>query len=440
MQVEVNADILTKEKLEVIACDENSSREDNVLGTGMISLRKLANMFAQKVELSIDLKDDKGASSGRVTLFATLTNGDLQDLNDGIPDSAVTFQEGKMRLHEVSLLDMESIKGEKEKPIVQLQLDNWSVELPTNAITKSRIKEWKENETAVEMKVSNDLLLYKKMSVTVVQVGVIQNSIVASGNFSFRKLGSSESEQKVEHFVRLKDSKGRPAGRMRLVASLLSLDLETVSAIAALDSSKLGQVAVINCQITLGAMNKKAVISLGCGNDWVNVSPSLDFVSVEGNSKRFTTTWDANVSTSKMPIALFRQRGITVSLKPAGGASTSVLGSSILPLEAALAKVGEAVTLEEDLISGSSKKVGKVKLQVRYVSEKGSKTFIVLPPNGDSLLPTMEEPPTSQPNLQSGLDLETLKTFETSINTKISQLEGGLQGRLKEVKALLFYS
>ena len=157
VEVEVLITNEMKEKLEIIAFDENSSRVDIVLGTGMTSLRKLANMFAQRVELSIDLKDDKGASSGRVTFFATLTNGALQDLNDGIPDAAVTFKDGKMRLHEVSLLDMESVKGEKDKPIVQLQLDNWSVELPTNAIAKSRIKEWKESETAMDMKVSNNL-------------------------------------------------------------------------------------------------------------------------------------------------------------------------------------------------------------------------------------------------------------------------------------------
>lgn len=441
MQAEVNADILSKEKLEIIAMDENSSREDDILGTGMISLRKLAGMFAQRVELSIDLKDDKGASAGRVTLYATLTNGKLQDLSEGIPDAAVTFKDGKMRLHEVSLLDMESIKGEKEKPIVQLKLDDWSAELPTSSIAKSRSKEWKENETAVEMTVTNDLLLYKKISVSVVQTGVLQNTVVALGDISLRKLGSSQSEQKIETFIRLKDSKGRPAGRMRLVASLKMLDLETVSAISALDSTELGQVAIINCQITVLGLNKKAVVSLGCGNDWTNVSPALDFVSAEVNSKKFSINWDANVFTSKMPIALFRQRGVNVSLKPAGGASTSVLGSAHIPLELALAKAGETVTLEEDLKSGTSKKVGKVKLQVKYFSqqamiEKGIKNVegnFVEVPLADELSPTKEAPPTQQPPRQSSLDLETLKSLETSINTKISQLEGGLQGQLKEV-------
>ena len=438
MQVEVNADILSKEKLEIIAMDENSSREDDILGTGMISLRKLAGMFAQRVELSIDLKDDKSASSGRVTLYAILTNGKLQDLNDGIPDDAVTFKDGKMRLHEISLLDVESIKGEKEKPIVQLKLDDWSAELPTSAIANSRGKEWKENETAVEMTVTNDLLLYKKISVSVVQTGVIKNTVVASGDISLRKLGSSSSEQKIENVIRLKDSKGRPAGRMRVVASLKMLDLETVSAISALDSSELGQVAIISCQITvLGATNKKAVVSLGCGNDWSIVSPALDFVSAEVNTKKVSINWDANVSTSKMPIALFRQRGVNVSLKPAGGASTSILGSAHIPLELALAKAGETVTLEEDLKSGTSKKVGKVKMQVKYFThafiEDGGTNFVDVP-RADELLSSKEAPPpTKQPLLQNSLDLETFKNLETSINAKISQLEGGLQGQLKEV-------
>lgn len=467
MRAEVNADILSKEHLEVVAMDENSLKADDLLGSGTISLRKLASMFGQQVELSVDLKGEKGVAAGRVTFRAELTSGQLGDLNDGIPDSAVTLKDGKIRLHEITLLDMVAVKGDKELPLIGLKLDSWRTELVTTATAKSRIKEWKESEKdVVELKVNNDVLLYKKISVSVTEKGMLQNQFLGSGELSLRRLGSSSGDgEKIEHFVRLKDVNGRPAGRMRVVASLQEESQEVVAAISKMVASEeLGALQVIRCRVSdlVGvAAGKKVVVTVECGEWKVNSPPLEAKAEVDKASKKSSVVWNAKLSTHTMPVSLLRQRGVTISVKPAGSSSTSTLGSAVVPLDAFLVKAGDAIDCEQDLKAGA-KKTGKMNFQAKYLTEEmisnGGDFF---PPAGDE----SESPPPdtvssailppqniakevmnerkfdeiviekeNKKEKENSIDLEALKTLESTMSNKISQLEGGLQGQLKEVQ------
>jgi hypothetical protein len=106
MAAEVNADILCSEKLTVRVMDENTTRRDSVLGVGHESMRKLCSRMGNPVEVGVDLVAENGAAVGRVVVTAVLTESRLEDLNEGLPESAVVVKKAQLAVRKISAVDL----------------------------------------------------------------------------------------------------------------------------------------------------------------------------------------------------------------------------------------------------------------------------------------------------------------------------------------------
>ena len=106
MLAEVNATILSNDKVTVLVMDENTTRRDSVLGVGQASLRKLCPRMNSPVEIAVDLVAENGAAVGRVVLPAMLSESKLEDLNDALPVSAVVVNKAQLVIKKISAIDL----------------------------------------------------------------------------------------------------------------------------------------------------------------------------------------------------------------------------------------------------------------------------------------------------------------------------------------------
>lgn len=97
--------MLSECKLKVTVMDENTLTAHSILGTGSVSLRKLAPQINSSVELSIDLSD-KGTSCGRLLVHATLREALPEEIVDTIDPSLVTLKNGFIEVKQVETKDL----------------------------------------------------------------------------------------------------------------------------------------------------------------------------------------------------------------------------------------------------------------------------------------------------------------------------------------------
>lgn len=102
---EVDRQILADCKLKVTVMEENTLTSHALLGTGSVSLRKLAAMLNSPVELSVDLSD-KGVSCGRVVVLATLREALPEEVHDTVDSSLVTVERGSLTLKQVETIEV----------------------------------------------------------------------------------------------------------------------------------------------------------------------------------------------------------------------------------------------------------------------------------------------------------------------------------------------
>ena len=105
MFVEVDKGMLKDIKLKATVMDENTLRTHSFLGSGSISLRKLAQKINHTVELSMDLSEN-GASCGRLQVFATLRQALPDEIEDTIDESLITLKQGTLTIKDVETIEV----------------------------------------------------------------------------------------------------------------------------------------------------------------------------------------------------------------------------------------------------------------------------------------------------------------------------------------------
>jgi hypothetical protein len=101
----VDRHLLADCKLKVTVMDENTLTSHSLLGTGSISLRKLAPRINSPVELSIDL-NEKGVSCGRLVVHATLREALPDEVVDTVDASLITLKQGSLSVKQVETIDI----------------------------------------------------------------------------------------------------------------------------------------------------------------------------------------------------------------------------------------------------------------------------------------------------------------------------------------------
>ena len=88
MECDVTRSILSKEQLLLTVFDENSTRKDSFLGKGSISLRKVAAALGNKMDIPIQLTDEKGSVCGNAVIKCILLPGSI-NIEPLISDSSL---------------------------------------------------------------------------------------------------------------------------------------------------------------------------------------------------------------------------------------------------------------------------------------------------------------------------------------------------------------
>ena len=101
----MDRDILTDCKLKATVMDENTLTAHSLLGSGSISLRKLAPKINSPVELSIDLSE-KGVSCGRLVVHATLREALPEEIESTVAESMITIKQGSLTVKEIETIDI----------------------------------------------------------------------------------------------------------------------------------------------------------------------------------------------------------------------------------------------------------------------------------------------------------------------------------------------
>lgn len=101
----MDKNILADCKLKATVMDENSLTSHSLLGSGSISLRKLAPKINSPVELSIDLSEN-GVSCGRLVVYATLREALPEEIVDTVDESLITLSQGSLTVKQVETIEI----------------------------------------------------------------------------------------------------------------------------------------------------------------------------------------------------------------------------------------------------------------------------------------------------------------------------------------------
>lgn len=121
LKCDVNADLLQQEHLGVELYDKNTTRKDCLIGRGAVSLLKCGACVGEEAELSVSLLDAKSRPSGRVTIYAKIT--EIEEEEDIVIPS--TFSDGLLKIKRVTLSNTTIGQGfhlSKSEPYVVLKL------------------------------------------------------------------------------------------------------------------------------------------------------------------------------------------------------------------------------------------------------------------------------------------------------------------------------
>ena len=288
MVAEVNADMLGSEKVTVRVMDENATRADSILGSGLVSLRPLCPRINQEVELSVDLVADSGAAVGRVVLTGVLRESRLEDLVDALPESAVVVKRGQLVVKKITAIDLKggdsTFLGGKQDPYVILSCENdWSAKTEEMK-GAGRQAVWSDIQD-IEMPVTMDILKYKRIGVTVLDKNMFRSDTwMGRGDFSLRRLGSHGGDPKIfTHTIRLKDKRGRAAGKVLIEAEIQPLPevVPPASAAAGAALQAPGMMSFLDC-----AVSKVTDTGISGKQDmWINLKVADWKMTTEGKVK-----------------------------------------------------------------------------------------------------------------------------------------------------------
>ena len=112
----------------VVAMDENTTRDDVVLGKGELSIRSLIKNMNVNTKLNINLSNDIGGICGRVEVTCALRKAAMSEVVTAIPDSEITLENGVLAIHQIELKNLkgaENFLGKKD-PYIKLSIENVS--------------------------------------------------------------------------------------------------------------------------------------------------------------------------------------------------------------------------------------------------------------------------------------------------------------------------
>ena len=135
---DLSADMVKNQTLDVIVYDENTTRKDTEIGRGSCSLMKCGADIGVEKAITLNIVDEKGQPSGRVILYAVITDTADAEKKEAKVEVSSSFS-GTLRVKRISLANTTVGEGftlQKIIPFVILKYKKFN-ERTTNCTTKN---------------------------------------------------------------------------------------------------------------------------------------------------------------------------------------------------------------------------------------------------------------------------------------------------------------
>ena len=205
-------------ELEVVVMDQNSMRADALIGTGSVTVHKVAEKVGQEVELKAHLVDKKGKEAGTLLVFCSLEQRVKEE--NLVVDPSFVF--GQLIVDSIRTFDLKNMEWiGKQDPFVVLKMKDWEERTWTLDNAGGDVS-WKNLDIRADVfKAGLDTGV---MEVEVYDENNTGNTLIGTGSVPIKRTGASIGTP-VELRVPLTDKKGKSAGRLTLFARAESAEV-----------------------------------------------------------------------------------------------------------------------------------------------------------------------------------------------------------------------
>jgi Ca2+-dependent lipid-binding protein len=227
LRTRVTPEMLKTEKMSIQVKDKNSLRKDAIIGIGEVKILRAGLHIGDEVltELSAELKDINQKSSGRITIYVEVKEGEeIDEKNLKIPND---FKFGTLNITRINSFDLKNTEliGLQD-PFVEIKIGDWCEKTYTKEEGGGFVL-WEYLDMRCD--VTDDMVKNTKMEITVWDENkATSNSVIGTASATMLRPGATPGKE-VEIPVSLIDNKGKFAGRLLIYATVTPADEGTGS-------------------------------------------------------------------------------------------------------------------------------------------------------------------------------------------------------------------
>lgn len=317
---------------------------------------------------------------------------------------------------------------------------DWSNQTSAVSTSANKNPTW-QNIPDLETQLTKDGLLYQRLSVTLMSKGnaLSGDAILSKGDMSLRKLAVALGKMELYN-IRLKDARGRFAGKLDLRMALTSVT-ESSSEKNAPTETVMGKLQFSKCVVTdvkntatLGKQDLYAKVALPPTN-WNHMLPIQKGAGT-------STVWNEKFETNTVANMQLLQsvQGIKIEVFAKGVMSDTLVGEVIVKAAAVVDCANQWCEYKEKLIlpgGGTGKFAGKLQLAVRFATDKElvsdwlTKEIISASVAASATMGTGGGGGGGGGG-GSNIDLSGLQSSQDSLLKKVNKLESGLKSLLQQ--------
>jgi Ca2+-dependent lipid-binding protein/Ca2+-binding EF-hand superfamily protein len=371
----VNAETITNGKMLIEVWDENTVTAHALIGTASTNLRKLSKID-ELVEINVNLKDKKGAPTGRLTLNMKLEN--VPPPKDAAVELPKDFTIGEVNIKRIRCLGLRNINwipGTKQDPYVDLSFGSVWSDKTSVALDKGTNCLWDFLDFTFQLPKAQLLASEAMFTVFVKDKETVIGECTVPLRRALLQLGNEVelSGDLINTKEKSTDEKKRNAGRIVLYVEIKKPEPPPVMnpgfAYGTLRINKICTADLANTEdIFSGKQDPYCVLQFG---EWKQKTHTKD----EGGSD---VTWDyldfqcdvykETISAQKLAIQLFDENQFPKS--------DTLIGTAEISLLKCGANIGAEQTLHATLLDGKQKPAGRLTI---FATVDGPEPELVVP-------------------------------------------------------------
>jgi hypothetical protein len=208
-----------KMTLDLIIYDKNKIRSNVIIGKVQMSLRRLAFTLAKEIEFIDDLKDNKGKSSGKISINAEVLPLDEKSRSKYMLSSSV--HEGLLHIFRISTFDLKNTElFGKQDPFVKVHIPGlkYSDKTPTLDNQGGTVV---FDELDLKCICKYDDIMKERLSIEVFEDNAVSDKLIGSTSISLKHYITA-ANQELEIPLTIYSGNKDPTGRLLLFAKLIN--------------------------------------------------------------------------------------------------------------------------------------------------------------------------------------------------------------------------